>query len=354
MNENNWRLNLVKGYEVDAMDNDNTWYEAVVDGISNKKIIIRFLGWSKRWNVLFSYDSKKIAPRNSKVPNWRLALSPGKCVEISIDGKTWNSAVCSVIDRENQKFQIICSGGIFKGWFSLNTPLLAEPYTHCGYMVESISSKRHCMLKTRRALFKKELMSINKNNTNSKHAIVGKELLSMVNNQELSDIQFKIENKIIYAHRVILVTRSPYFRSMLLGKMSESNKDIITIPKISCKIFNDIMIFIYSGNVDITCENVFELLESSELFCLTQLKEQVRIYLTASITTQTVIHILIVSNVFSIKPLLEKCITHVINNYDDFEEEDLQLLEKYSEILNHITESAKNALGTGGKSKNSD
>lgn len=44
-----------------------------------------------------------------------------------------------------------------------------------------------------------------------------------VNNPEMSDCQFKVENRIFYAHKIILVNASPRFQSMLRNNCVETN-----------------------------------------------------------------------------------------------------------------------------------
>ncbi len=151
-----WRELLTKGSCVDAQDGDQMWYEAVINDASKKNITVRFLGWSKKWNALLPRDSLRIAPRNSKVPNWRQTLTPGKCVEVSTsDSCTWCTAVVSIV--EPTRFQVIRAPACTTEWHDIDSPLIAEPYTHCGYKIEADARERRRMLAARRNLFVMEL-----------------------------------------------------------------------------------------------------------------------------------------------------------------------------------------------------
>lgn len=44
-----------------------------------------------------------------------------------------------------------------------------------------------------------------------------------VNNPELSDVTFRVEGKIFYGHKIVLVTASPRLQSLLSSKVSEGN-----------------------------------------------------------------------------------------------------------------------------------
>jgi len=55
---------------------------------------------------------------------------------------------------------------------------------------------------------------------------------SMVNDNQFSDIEFKIQDKPVYAHKAILCARSDYFRAMFSNKMKE------TFAKVKVKNYN--------------------------------------------------------------------------------------------------------------------
>ena len=151
-----WRDLLATGSRVDAQDGDSMWYESIIEESSSDSVTVRFLGWSRKWNALLPRDSRRIALRNTKVPNWRQTLTPGKCVEVSTsDSCTWCTAVVSVVAPT--KFQVIRAPACTTEWHDINSPLIAEPYTHCGYKIEADARERRRMLAARRNLFNVEL-----------------------------------------------------------------------------------------------------------------------------------------------------------------------------------------------------
>ena len=70
-----------------------------------------------------------------------------------------------------------------------------------------------------------------------------------VNNSELSDVQFLIDGKLFYAHRIILVNASNRFRAMLSKKFSEGNQSCIELNDVTYKIF-EVGILVYSFTVN--------------------------------------------------------------------------------------------------------
>jgi hypothetical protein len=151
-----FRSSLTRGSVVDCQDGDSMWYESVVEDFTSENVTVRFLGWSRKWNALLHRDSPRIATRNTKVPNWRQTLTPGKCVEVSTsDSCTWCTAVVSVV--QPTRFQVIRAPACTTEWHDINSLLIAEPYTHCGYKIEADARERRRMLAARRNLFNIEL-----------------------------------------------------------------------------------------------------------------------------------------------------------------------------------------------------
>jgi len=68
-------------------------------------------------------------------------------------------------------------------------------------------------------------------------------------NEEESDISFKVEDKIIPAHKRILIQRSPYFASLFDSGMVESRQQVIEINDCEYSIFKGFMIIFHSFSI---------------------------------------------------------------------------------------------------------
>ena len=64
-----------------------------------------------------------------------------------------------------------------------------------------------------------------------------------VNNPELSDVQFRVEGRLFYGHKIVLVTWSPRFRAMLSSKPADGSPPVVHINDIRYHIFQVIIIF---------------------------------------------------------------------------------------------------------------
>ncbi len=78
-----------------------------------------------------------------------------------------------------------------------------------------------------------------------------------INNPELSDVQFVIEGRVFYAHRIVLATTSSHFRNLLAEKSLENTLPTLRLdlPGMKYKMFevgiwNLVQILHYMGACD--------------------------------------------------------------------------------------------------------
>lgn len=72
----------------------------------------------------------------------------------------------------------------------------------------------------------------------------------------LCDIRIKTnDGTIVFGHKVVLVSASPYFRAMFTG-FEESNKDFILITELDSSVLQLLVNYIYTGEILVTEENV--------------------------------------------------------------------------------------------------
>ncbi|XP_022095974.1 kelch-like protein 12 isoform X2 [Acanthaster planci] len=85
----------------------------------------------------------------------------------------------------------------------------------------------------------------------------------------LCDVTVVVEGVEFPAHRVILAACSNYFCAMFTNEMSESTKSSVELKGLKASAMEKLLEFIYTEEVEVTVENVQELLPSA---CLLQLK----------------------------------------------------------------------------------
>lgn len=93
-----------------------------------------------------------------------------------------------------------------------------------------------------------------------------------LNNQEMSDVTFLVEGKPFYGHRVLLITASDRFKSLLAssGPDGSPNKEI-EISDVKYNIFQMMMSYLYCGGTESLKTDVPDLLELLSAASLFQL-----------------------------------------------------------------------------------
>uniref|UniRef100_A0A6B2L1L8 BTB domain-containing protein n=1 Tax=Arcella intermedia TaxID=1963864 RepID=A0A6B2L1L8_9EUKA len=99
------------------------------------------------------------------------------------------------------------------------------------------------------------------------------EFTAALNQKGVSDVQFNVRGKVIYASKLILTSRSEYFRSLLLGGMSESSQTEISIPSIEPDIFLKVLEYLYSYTLTFSStEEGIKILQVADQYQINDLK----------------------------------------------------------------------------------
>ena len=90
------------------------------------------------------------------------------------------------------------------------------------------------------------------------------------------DVRLKVREAIFPAHRIVLAANSDYFDRMFTNGMMESNQEVIELKdeSISPDAFQIIMDSIYTGDLHVNEENVFEVLAAADHLQVTTVVQQ--------------------------------------------------------------------------------
>ena len=84
--------------------------------------------------------------------------------------------------------------------------------------------------------------------------------------EQFIDVRLKVSKETFPAHRNVLAAYSDYFYAMFADGMKESNQEVIELKdeSLSPHVFKVVMDCIYSGDLQINEENVFEVLATAD------------------------------------------------------------------------------------------
>jgi RCC1 and BTB domain-containing protein len=163
--------------------------------------------------------------------------------------------------------------------------------------------------------------------------------LKLFDDQELSDIKFKIKDKYIYVHKLILKTNSNYFESKL--KESESE---VEIKEYSYDVYYAFLKYLYTDCVDIESEKVINLLVLANDYEEKDLKRKCIEIIKNNITIENVCSLYCCSIKYDLPELEKQCFDFSVNKMnqifitDGFHKMDENSIKKFLERVaeNHI------------------
>nr|XP_045007159.1 actin-binding protein IPP isoform X1 [Jaculus jaculus] len=106
--------------------------------------------------------------------------------------------------------------------------------------------------------------------SSDKHAqAILAQMNKMRNEQHFCDVQLQVGKETFQVHRLVLAASSPYFTALFTGGMKESSKDVVQILGVDGGVFRLLLDFIYTGIVNISVNNVQELIVAADMLQLT-------------------------------------------------------------------------------------
>jgi len=145
-------------------------------------------------------------------------------------------------------------------------------------------------------------------------------------NQSLfSDVQFLVQEKLIYAHKAVLYARCPALGNMFTGSFSESNRTTIDIHEISYESFLALLEFLYTSHAPIEESDAMEIIMVSNRFNVSRLITLCELFLSKEVerhTTQNiseaevdVIEMLLFAQQHNALQLAQFCLHFISTNY---------------------------------------
>ena len=148
--------------------------------------------------------------------------------------------------------------------------------------------------------------------------------------ESFCDVTVAVKGKEFKAHKVVLAAASPFFLSLWESNMIESNEQLIEIKleDATASIMEDVLQFIYSGNVTVTEENCHKLIATSDYLLLPGLKTLASSFLEDNLTIENCIFNYYFAEKYHCAELSEvSCKTIYANFTDVMETEDFLNLE---------------------------
>ncbi|XP_057177844.1 kelch-like protein 33 [Triplophysa rosa] len=116
------------------------------------------------------------------------------------------------------------------------------------------------------------------------------------------------------AHRVILAAGADYFRALFCGGLRESGEDVVLMRSVMSWVLHHLLDFIYSGQLKLSCRNVWDLTEACSQFQMQGALSLCLNFLQDNMDETSCLDVLALAEAFSLVDLGKRaedyCLTH--------------------------------------------
>ncbi|BFZ07887.1 hypothetical protein BsWGS_10926 [Bradybaena similaris] len=132
---------------------------------------------------------------------------------------------------------------------------------------------------------------------------------------DFSDVQVIIDGFVFTCHRVILAANSKFFRAAFSSGMKEDRERKVILNDISREIFADILNCMYTGKLDITESNVYELWHAADQLQILFLLPVCEAYLKQKMNTKNCLTIYQHSKLLNSNELISLSWSFIVQNF---------------------------------------
>lgn len=152
----------------------------------------------------------------------------------------------------------------------------------------------------------------------------------------LIDITIRISNYEYTAHKVVLSACSDYFRAMFNKNMLESQNNMVTLYDISAIGFKLLLNYMYTSQLELTDENIQEVLEVAVYLQIHHVINKCSEYLEKHLNKENCVDIVRIAEIFAIKKLRIAAYRYICSN--------LSVIAELDQFRNFSPEHIENIL----------
>lgn len=155
---------------------------------------------------------------------------------------------------------------------------------------------------------------------------------------ELCDVVLHVDGRQFPAHRIVLAGASSYLRAMFTNGMLESGMKDIKLQGVEASVMESLLDFAYTGNIDVTVENVQALLSSASMLNLQSLRHVCCGFLQTHLDSSNCLGIRAFADLYSCSDLEETAYRFVRQHFLDVVKGDEFLQLPKQELRNLLRE----------------
>ncbi|XP_047341014.1 BTB/POZ domain-containing protein At4g08455 isoform X2 [Impatiens glandulifera] len=144
----------------------------------------------------------------------------------------------------------------------------------------------------------------------------------------------------IYAHKAVLVSRSPVFRAMLKNEMAESLSGTIKISDVSHNVLEVFVNYLYTANAELDEQMACDLLIMAEKYEVKHMKDSCENFILSRLNWDNSLSSLVFAHQHNAKGLFDAALLVIVDNIDKLNKKDeyMELVEKEPMLVVEIFE----------------
>lgn len=121
--------------------------------------------------------------------------------------------------------------------------------------------------------------------------------------ENFKDTTLIVNGEELKVHKAILSTKSPVFYAMFCNNLREANKNLVTINDFSFDVLEDVVQFMYTGNIENFEYHVNELMAAADKYCIEELKIFCCRHLATILNVENAVELMVLSDVYNARKL---------------------------------------------------
>ncbi|KAG8544922.1 hypothetical protein GDO81_021625 [Engystomops pustulosus] len=152
-----------------------------------------------------------------------------------------------------------------------------------------------------------------------------------------TDITLRVDGRSFFCHKVILSSKSSYFKAMFTNGLRESSDKVVDLHDISALVMGLVLDFMYDGMISIQEDNVEDILQASDLLHICSLRDECVRFLDGQLDPSNCVGIMKFADMFSICSLSEKSKKLLMEGFEEVScHEEFQKLSK-EELIEYLS-----------------
>nr|XP_009858623.1 kelch-like protein 9 [Ciona intestinalis] len=132
----------------------------------------------------------------------------------------------------------------------------------------------------------------------------------------LCDVTLTAEGKSFKAHRGLLASASDYFRAMFTSEMKESFSEDIELHGVSSTGLEQVLRFIYSGEIVLSLENIHDILAAASHLQVTAIMDFCNEFLISEVTLENCVDIGHIANAYNLEAVDHHVNVYMLQNFN--------------------------------------